>query len=274
MTGHLQHELIGRFYQAYFLPSAKNPEAGPPKAISAFLRSLQEGRPAQARVPLRHKEGHLLPMLLHTTAIRDPRGSIVAICGSFEVQRFRAQDLRSRRHAVPQHCLDSVTGVATQSFTQFRLRENLAALGEYQMPFGIICARPEGLDRFTAAYGREARDAALGVIAEDLSNCFRPGDLVGHWGDEEFIVILANCPTPSLERVLQRIRETVSSVEIRWWGEILSLPVGFGWTSADPGDSVETLVQRAWRSAARGADTQAAGAIGGDPLPGGVFRKD
>src|SRR5262249_23720061 len=140
---------------------------------------------------------------------------------------------------------------ATQSFTQFHLRENLAALAEYQMPFGVICARAEGLDQFAATYGREARDVVLGVIAEDLSNCFRPGDLVGRRGLEEFVVILANCPAPSVESVLQRIRETMPAIQIRWWGEMLSLPVAFGWASADPADSVETLLYRARPAAAK-----------------------
>ena len=247
ITGHLQYELIGRPYTDYFQAPAKATAPVDPEGASAFTRSLHEGKPAQARVQLRHKEGHLLPVLLHTAPIRDPHGSIVAICGSFDVERFRAQDLRSRRHSVPHNCLDAVTGVATHGFTQFHLRENLAGLAEYQMPFGVICARAEGLEHFGATYGREASDAMLSVIAQDLSNCFRPADLVGRWAQDEFLAILPNCPAPALEKVFKRIRKTIPSAEIRWWGELLSLPLTLGCAAAEPADTIETLMQRAWR---------------------------
>ena len=242
MSGHLQHELLGRPYNHYFQVPGKSPEEM--DASCAFTRSLQKGTPAHGRVQLRHKEGHLLPVLVHTMPIRNQHGTIVAIGGHFDIEKFRAQDLRSHLRAIPPNCMDPVTGTATRGYTQFHLRENLAGLAEYRLPFGIIWARAEGLDHFAATYGYEARDNMIAVVGQDLSNCFRPADLVGRWSDDEFLAILPQCPAHALARVFRRIRQTISTVEIRWWGESLSLPLTLRCAAAETGDTIDRLLQR------------------------------
>jgi hypothetical protein len=58
-------------------------------------------------------------------------------------------------------------------------------------------------------------------------------------------VILSGCPQDALQAVSQRILNLVSSATIQWWGEELSIGILLGCTAAMPGDTVESLLQRA-----------------------------
>ncbi len=108
--------------------------------------------------------------------------------------------------------------------------------------------RAEQLEHFRAAYGHEAGDYILQVIAQNLSNSFRPSDFVGRWGEDEFIAVLTNCGRSGVEKVFYRVRPLVYSASIRWWGEVLSLKATLGYATVQAEDSVATLVERAERS--------------------------
>jgi diguanylate cyclase (GGDEF)-like protein/PAS domain S-box-containing protein len=244
-AGYMSHEVIGRNCQDVLLAHCTGPTAREDSPACLFARILREGKPTEVRMQLRHRRGHSVPVLMHMAPIRDSQGSILAIVGSFDVQ-FSA---RQREHApsglVPLSGLDVATGVANHGFTQFHLRENLASFAEYHIPFGVLCVQPEGLGQFRATWGREAGDAALLVIAQTLSNSLRPSDFVGRWADDRFLVILTGCGKTGIQSVCQRIRKTIASAEIRWWGELLSLACSVAGAWVESGDSIDSLVQRA-----------------------------
>jgi PAS domain S-box-containing protein/diguanylate cyclase (GGDEF)-like protein len=245
VSGYMQHEVIGHSYEQVMQCQREDRSNSEHGAASPFTRILHEGKATAVGVYLRHKRGHSVPMLMHMAPVRNQHGSILAIAASFDPQDSRSQREHSQRNLLPLAGLDVCTGVANHNFTLFHLREHLASFAEYHIPFGIIRVRAEGLDRFRAAYGREASDAIALAIAQTLSNSFRPSDFVGRWGEDEFLVILANCGNTGVRSVYERTRKILRSAQIRWWGELLSLPTSMGCTSVELGDTVELLMHRA-----------------------------
>jgi diguanylate cyclase (GGDEF)-like protein/PAS domain S-box-containing protein len=247
IAGHIRHDVIGRSQRETILPNCEGRGCSECGKTCPFARTLHEGKPTEIRTQIHHKQGHLVPVRLRVAAIRDSHGSVVATAASFEAERRYAHADRDQRHPVPQGCLDDTTGVASHGFTEFHLRENFAGFVEYHVPFSIICARAEDLEHFRAAYGRPAGDALLRVMAQNLSNNFRPSDFIGRWTENEFLVILMNCPGLGAERALDRVHRVVTGASIRWWGEQIFIPMSFGYAAAEPGDTVDALVQRARR---------------------------
>jgi diguanylate cyclase (GGDEF)-like protein/PAS domain S-box-containing protein len=245
VSGYMQHEVIGHSYEQLMQCQRENEGGREHGAANPFARILHEGKASVVGVYLRHKRGHSVPMLMHMAPVRNQHGSILAIAASFDPQSSRSEREHSQRNLLPLAGLDVSTGIANHNFTLFHLREHLASFAEYHIPFGIIRVRADGLDHFRAAYGREANDAIAKVIAQTLSNSFRPGDFVGRWGEDEFLVILTNCGSAGVRSVYERTRKILRSAEIRWWGELLSLPTSMECSSVESGDTVELLLQRA-----------------------------
>jgi two-component system, cell cycle response regulator len=244
-AGCAQHEVIGHPYTDVMVCQRDDQRESEKSLGRPFTRILQEGKPTTAGMFLRHKRGYSVPVLMHFAPIRNTHGSIFAIAASFDMQSSRSQREHSQYNLLPLAGLDVGTGVANHSFTLFHLRESFASFAEYHIPFAVIRVRADGLDQFRAAYGREASDAVSLVIAQTLSNSFRPSDFVGRWDEDEFLVILANCGNTGVQTACARTHKIIASAEIRWWGELLSLPTSIACTAVELGDTVELLLQRA-----------------------------
>jgi diguanylate cyclase (GGDEF)-like protein/PAS domain S-box-containing protein len=244
-VGYMQLEVIGRHYHEVMALQHDNQNHTDSSAACPLARIVHEGKPIPIRMFLRHKRGSSVPVLVHFDPLRNEHGSIVAVAASFDAPSCRSQMAHPHRSLPPLATRDTVTGVANHGFALFHLRGSLALFTDYHVAFGILRVKPVGLKHFRAAYGHEASDAILTAIAQTLSNIFRPGDLVGRWGEEEFLVILANCATAGVQSVHERTCGIMTEAEIHWWGERLSLAVSIGYTSVELGDTVDALLQRA-----------------------------
>jgi len=245
VSGYMHHEVIGRPCQDFMASQHGNQDGTQAGTKGPFARILHEGKATMVGMRLRHKRGHQLPILMHVVPVRNPHGSVIAIAASFDSQSLKSFNDRGQRNVLPLAGLDVSTGVANHSFSLFHLRESMASFVEYRIPFGILRIRPNAFEQFCASYGREAGSAALLVIAQTLSNSFRPSDFVGRWGEDEFLVILANCAGAGIGNVCERAQKTLSSVEIRWWGESLRVSTSMGCSSVELGDTIELLLRRA-----------------------------
>ncbi|MBV8052297.1 MAG: diguanylate cyclase [Acidobacteriaceae bacterium] len=243
-TGYMEPEVIGRSYEDALLCHQDDRGIDQRSQVSPFMSILHAAKSAILKTHLRHKRGYSFPVLINITPIRDENGAWIATAVSFDPHISRSGPMHVGRNLPPVAALDASTGVANHSFTLFHLRESLAAFAELHIPFGILRVKPDELEHFRAAYGREASDAIVSVIAQMLGNSFRPGDFVGRWAADEFLVILKSCTRAGVRSVYERIRSTIGAAEIRWWGELLSVPLSLGYTSVEVDDSIDSLLQR------------------------------
>ena len=101
-------------------------------------------------------------------------------------------------------------------------------------------------------YGHPAGDSVLKQFAEELKSNVRPGDVVGRWGGDEFVILL-DCDLSSATVLLERVRKWV-------FGEYTITPDGEAekvrvWVSAAvgiaewiPDEPAEQLIERADRA--------------------------
>jgi len=245
LTGHKRHEVVGRSYRDNILLQCNDQGCVACGATCPISRTLHEGKPQEAKIQLRHKEGHPVHVLMRLAPLRDPHGSILGITQSFDEQTFGAERDRNR-HTLAEHgCMDESTDVPNHEFTQFHMAKNLASFARYHLPFGIILIQVDRLAHFRAAYGPPAGEAVLRVVAQTMKNAFRPSDFVGRWAEDQFLAILINCGDHGVEKTFERIRKIISCAELRWWSDKLSVTTSVGSAKARAGDSVESLLNRA-----------------------------
>jgi diguanylate cyclase (GGDEF)-like protein/PAS domain S-box-containing protein len=245
ITGYLRQDVVGRFLRDHLLTTGdavKDLDSEPDDPINLVFR---DGKPSIMDVSILHKDGYRVPIVLRTMPIRNSRGAVVGAAESFEKNRSASDWTRRQSGFADFGCLDSVTGVAAQSFMETQLRENLITFAEHHIPFGILLIQIDHMDQFRASRGPGVVTTILRVIAQSVENCVRPTDLVGCWGANQFIAILLECKESEVALVGERVRRMVSRAEIEWWGDKFSVTSPVGGAGCRAGDNTESLLARA-----------------------------
>jgi diguanylate cyclase (GGDEF)-like protein len=104
------------------------------------------------------------------------------------------------------------------------------------------------LDRFKTLndrLGHAAGDRALVAVANALRAELRPSDLLGRYGGEEFIAMLAGVSQDQAMQVATRLCRRVHRLEIPVDDEGQLLSISIGLAMRLPGDTLEGLIERA-----------------------------
>jgi diguanylate cyclase (GGDEF)-like protein/PAS domain S-box-containing protein len=248
ITGYLRHETVGHLCTENILMHCDQKSCDLCGEVCPLASALHESRPREGRVFLRHKAGHRVPVHIWAVPVRDQRGSIIGAAESIEEVTAIPDPDRRENMLAAYGCTDPVTGVANHAVAQAHLRESLATFFEVPIPFGILCVQLDELDTFRARYGQKAATAMLRLVAQTVESSLRPGDFLGRWSDHQFLVILLNCDGAALSALRGRVSRMVSSGGIQWWGQDLPMQVSLAQASAQAGDTVASILQRAQQS--------------------------
>ncbi len=245
ITGYLRQDVVGRFLRDHLLATGddvKDFGADPEDPINIVFR---DGKPSIMDVSILHKDGYRVPIVLHTKPIRNSRGNVVGAAESFEKNRSASDWTRRQAGFADFGCLDAVTGVAAQSFMETQLRENLTTYAEHHIPFGVLLVQIDHMDQLRASRGPGVVPTILRIIAQSVENCVRPTDLVGCWGENQFIAILLECKESEVALVGERVRKMIARSEIEWWGDKFSVTSPVGGAGCRDGDDSGLLIGRA-----------------------------
>jgi diguanylate cyclase (GGDEF)-like protein/PAS domain S-box-containing protein len=262
ISGYLRQQVTGRYCGDNTLAHCDEKETQLCGDACPLIDCMRDGQPRAAAVYLRHRAGHRVPVHVRAIPLRDRAGAIVGAAEIFEEHHFVPESDRRQDELGKHGCLDEGTALPNHGLMVSYLREQLNLYTEHGIPFGVFVIQPERLEIFQAAHGLEAARAILRVVAHTLKNALRPTDFLGRWRDDQFLAILNGCQEDSLSVVAQRLKATVSGSGIQWWGDRLCLAVSIGWTGVAPGDTVDTMVDRA-ESALKKVAKSAGGAESG-----------
>jgi diguanylate cyclase (GGDEF)-like protein/PAS domain S-box-containing protein len=245
VTGYLRQDVVGRFLRDHLLTTGdevKDLDSDPDDPVNLAFR---DGKPSIKEVSILHKDGYRVPIVLRTSPIRNSHGAVVGVTESFEKNRSASDWTRRQAGFADFGCLDSLTGVPARSFMETQLRENLTTFAEHNIPFGILLIQVDRMDQFRARRGPGVVLSILRVVAQAVENCLRPTDLMGCWGENQFIAILLECKEPEVILVGERVRRMICRSEIEWWGDRFSVTSPVGGAGCRAGEAVELLVSRA-----------------------------
>lgn len=233
--------------------------------------ALRDGKTIGAGIFVQHKAGHRVPVHAWTIPLRDAHGSIVGAVLTFEEPPASDTPDPGEESMKLGGFLDDITGLANHIMMQSHLRETLGTFAELHIPFGVVVIEATELGRFRGRYGQDATISILRALARTLRSTVWPSDFVGRWSQDQFLVILNGCSEIALKSVVERMRRTVAGATIEWWGEEHSISVSIGKATAQSGDTVESLMERALAAVAvnrPGLSSQAAAAGNSSPASG------
>jgi len=240
ITGYLRHQVLGRQCRENILMDCDEKSCGLCGSACPLSETMHEGHAMEARVYFRHKQGHQVPVHLRVVPIRDEHGSVIGAAESFEEQVIDSHDSDLAAYG----CLDIPTGVPNHAFTQSHLRESLATYCEYHVPFSVLGIHVDKLDHIVATHGRQAAEYVLRAAAGTIKNVLGPGSFMGRWTENEFLAIMMACDEPQVERTVESIEKIVSCSSVRWWDDRIPIHASVEHTTAQPGDTMESLIRR------------------------------
>ena len=247
ITGHLRHEVVGRCCVGEALLHCDQQDCEWCHEDCPLAQAIKTGHAAKALRFLHHKAGHEVAVRARAVPVHNAHGSIIGAAETFENQQPEELCRREDCFHLAGY-VDEVSGVASHAMMQSRLRETLATFAEVQVPFGVFFVQLEGLEDFRGRYGLEAAASLLRLVGHTVEGSLWKTDFVGRWRDDQFLVIVNGCTEEALRSVAERIRRMLASNGVEWWGERRSLPVSVGRATAEPGDTIESLLERAQKS--------------------------
>lgn len=150
---------------------------------------------------------------------------------------------RDRDHASALAVADKLTGLLNRSGIEAGLRQALQASGGRGLCIAFV-----DLDDFKPVndeYGHGVGDQCLRIVSQRVRNQLRAGDLIGRYGGDEFLVVLPATPLADALAVAERMRVSVRVRPLTIDQLRLRASLSIGVAESMPGDTVESLVERA-----------------------------
>jgi diguanylate cyclase (GGDEF)-like protein len=194
---------------------------------------------------LHHKEGYRLPVFIRATPIRDADGRIV---GAIEIFNDNTANIayRQRIEALEKEALlDSLTGLVNRRFIEMSLNSKLSEMVRYRSSFGVLFIDIDNFKSINDLYGHDVGDEVLKMVAKTALNTARVFDIIGRWGGEEFVGLIANVNEEQLHAIAQRHRVLIEQSNFSRLTHVIKVTVSIGAALVQPGDTMETLLKRA-----------------------------
>jgi diguanylate cyclase (GGDEF)-like protein len=101
--------------------------------------------------------------------------------------------------------IDPLTALHNQAFFRRAAARRITQAREYGLPLSLAMLDIDDFKDYNDAFGHEAGNAVLRILAGVLRRSVRADDLVARYGGEEFVVLLGGGPG-DVEEAMERIR--------------------------------------------------------------------
>lgn len=191
----------------------------------------------------RHKDGHLMPVLLSISRVVTETGDVINYVGMLMdiTERRKAED---RIRHLAHH--DYLTDLPNRMLLMERATQALALARRYNRRMAIIFI---DLDRFKPIndlHGHDAGDAVLRTVAHRLSSLVRESDTVCRQGGDEFVILLPEfADFTGLAKIAEELWAVIQE-PCEFENHLLTVFASIGVaTYPENGDTVDAIIQSA-----------------------------
>ncbi len=205
--------------------------------------SIDTGAERSAKVFLHHKDGHRVPITVRVAPIRDKHGKITGGIEIFSDNTPTVAALERVAEVERLAYIDPLTGLANRRYAEITLNGRFEELQRYNWPFGVIFIDIDRFKDINDRFGHDIGDEVLKMVAKTLQNSVRSFDVIGRWGGEEFLAVIANVDREELLATASRFRALVEESGIPAVPGI-RVTISLGATLARPDDEMASLLKR------------------------------
>jgi diguanylate cyclase (GGDEF)-like protein/PAS domain S-box-containing protein len=189
-------------------------------------------------VHAQHKRGHDVPAIARKVVLRDEMGRRIGAAVVFHPAEHNT--------ALP-HGDTSQNADVRQSQLELkdRIEAEFEAFVHEAVPLGLLWITVDQSSEMRKTHGAMACEAMLETVERTLANGLRPGEEVGRWGDDEFLILSHEGVGDTLANRGQALASLARTANFQWWGDRVSISVSGGASVAEAGDTLPQLLQRA-----------------------------
>ncbi|MGI8632083.1 MAG: bifunctional diguanylate cyclase/phosphohydrolase [Solirubrobacterales bacterium] len=121
---------------------------------------------------------------------------------------------------------DPLTGLLNHRAFQERLAAELRRAERERYLVSIVALDVDYFKQLNDRWGHAAGDKALRSLAQAIKGELRPSDICGRVGGDEFVLGIVRSDADDAEQVVERLRETVASMEVGPAGETMTISAG------------------------------------------------
>jgi diguanylate cyclase (GGDEF)-like protein len=191
-----------------------------------------------ALVAMHHHLGHTVPAMLRKVPLRDSLGGRIGAALLF----YPVEETDALPHG------ESGEGAGVER-SQANLEDRLDSAHHQWVtncvPFGILWITVDQAANLRKTHGRDACEAMLRIVEQTLLRGLKPAEIIGRWGNDEFLVISHERTFELLGEHAHRLNGLARTADFRWWGDRVNLTISIGTSNAHEGDTLQALLTRA-----------------------------
>jgi diguanylate cyclase (GGDEF)-like protein/PAS domain S-box-containing protein len=233
ITGYPGAEVIGRRLPDALEPLSRGRDC---EMYGAPRNGPQPGRGSLVHAP--HKLGRDIPSIARRIILRDNLGARIGVAAVFHPGELF--------NALPHGETSDVDEVQrSQSELQDRLGSEHEMFVREGTPLAILWIAVDQAHELRKTHGAGACESMLETVERVLANGLHPGEEVGRWGEDEFLVLSHEKSPEALAAHARAVTGLARTAVFRWWGDRLSITVSVGVASAEPGETLSEMLARA-----------------------------
>ncbi|WP_310148582.1 EAL domain-containing protein [Luteimonas sp. 3794] len=201
ITGYSVEESLGR--NCRFLQATERDQP----ALPAIRDAIAQAR--EVRVQLRNyrRDGSPFWNELRMAPVRDQNGELTHFVGILNdvTERRRAEDALAHRAT---H--DELTGLPNRELVMDRLAEAVARADAHNTCVGLVFVDLDDFKLINDSLGHASGDAVLRTVAGRLPAALQPGDTVGRFGGDEFVLVVNAADRDAVARATSAVFDALS----------------------------------------------------------------
>jgi diguanylate cyclase (GGDEF)-like protein/PAS domain S-box-containing protein len=247
MTGYTAEQVLGKAYQAQPARHVSEAAMELPDGLIPLLSTLRDGQPREALGHFIHADGYRLTALVRTQPLYDRRHKVVGAVEIFTDNKALIAGFQALQRTQETVLFDPLTGIGNRPHIEAKIRAAIEDFRRQRSDFGILFIDIDHFKDFNDRYGHLLGDKVLRATANTLRQHLRGSDSCGRWGGEEFVVLVHDLDLSGLAKVAEKLRQAVAETGVREKEAELKVTVSIGGSLMRPGDSLESLLERADR---------------------------
>jgi diguanylate cyclase (GGDEF)-like protein/PAS domain S-box-containing protein len=245
ITGYRSQDILGQYCHANILDHVTDSGTHLCKDGCPLMATIQDGKPREAEVHLRHAEGYRVSVLVRTTPIYDSENNIIGAVEVFSNNQSLFKMKRRVDELEKDVFRDVLTELGNRKLLEIKISSAIQEYHQHRISFGLLFIDIDHFKAINDTYGHQEGDRVLQNVAKSLTGHLRNTDMCGRWGGEEFIAILYDVNLKSLALIAEKLHAMIANSTITVNKQNISVTASIGGVVVHETDTTDSIIERA-----------------------------